>query len=161
MIVFIALALVAVFWVISEQVPVSTDNQTPLPVSGNPVLDYSGLAVLQPSDIAALASSAGFVGSDLITAVAVALAESGGNPNAYNAETAAGAPTGKGSYGLWQIYLNAHPEFAGDNLYDPAANANAAYSIYSASGGSFRAWSTFKSGAYQAFLDSANAGVNA
>jgi hypothetical protein len=153
----LAVAAIIMFYVFDQQTPVSTANQAP--VSGG-ILGSFGLTTLSPSDIAAVAQSAGFSGSDLITAVAVALAESGGNPNAYNAETAAGAPQGLGSYGLWQIYLNAHPEFAGDNLYDPAANANAAYSIYSASGGSFRAWSTFKNGAYQAFLDSAQSGVN-
>lgn len=105
--------------------------------------------------IAGYASNAGFTGTDLLTAVAIAYAESGGNPNAYNPETAASAPIGKGSFGLWQIYLNAHPEFAGENLYDPQTNANAAYSIYQAAGYSFSPWSTFKSGAYQAYLDQA------
>lgn len=104
------------------------------------------------NSIANYAQNAGFAGNDLITAIAIALAESSGNPNAYNPETAAGTPVGKGSYGLWQIYLNAHPEFSGQNLYDPQTNANAAYSIYSGAGESFSAWSTFNSGAYQAQL---------
>ena len=56
---------------------------------------------------------------------------------------------GLGSYGLWQIYLAAHPEFAGDNLYDPQTNANDAYEIYQRAGNSFSPWSTFKSGAYR------------
>jgi hypothetical protein len=109
------------------------------------------LGALSPSQIQQYAANAGFTGNDLNVAVAVAMAESSGNPNAYNPETAAGTPSGKGSFGLWQIYLNAHPEFAGQNLYDPQTNANAAYSIYSASGG-FTAWSTYNSGAYQAYL---------
>lgn len=155
----IGVAVVVVLWLVDSSMPVSTANQQPLTTG---ILDSLGLTMnLTPSQISQLASDAGFSGNDLVTAVAIALAESGGNPNNYNPETAAGAPQGKGSYGLWQIYLNAHPEFAGDNLYDPAANANAAFSIYSASGQSFRAWSTFKSGAYQAFLDSASSGVNA
>jgi hypothetical protein len=115
---------------------------------------YMGhMAGLAPSDLQTYAANAGFSGNALATAVAVALAESGGNPNAYNPETAAGAPTGKGSYGLWQIYLNAHPEFAGLNLMDPQTNANAAFSVYSAAGG-FAPWSTYKSGAYVSFLSS-------
>lgn len=116
-------------------------------------------AKLSAAQIAQYAALAGFQGSDLVTAVAVALAESGGDPNAYNPETAAGAPTGKGSYGLWQIYLNAHPEFAGQNLNDPQTNANAAFSVYRASGGAFTPWSTFNSGAYASNLDAAQAAV--
>ena len=107
--------------------------------------------ILTPAQIAAYAQNAGFTGADLQTAVAIALAESGGNPVTYNPETAAGTPDGEGSYGLWQIYLNAHPEFAMQNLYDPQTNANDAYAVYAAAGG-FSPWSTYTSGAYQAFL---------
>lgn len=112
---------------------------------------------LSAAQIAQYAQNAGFQGNDLATAVAIALAESGGNPQAYNPETAANAPQNKGSYGLWQIYLNAHPEFAGFNLYDAQTNANAAYEIYSQSG--FGAWSTFNGGQYQAFLGDAQAAL--
>jgi len=106
--------------------------------------------------IAALAANAGFSGPDLATAVAVALAESGGNPQAYNPERAAGAPDGQGSFGLWQIYLHAHPEYAGQNLFDPQTNALAAYAIYAAAGDTFRPWSTFTAGAYLRHLDAVN-----
>jgi soluble lytic murein transglycosylase-like protein len=107
---------------------------------------------LGPSAIAVLAANAGFSGEDLAIAIAVALSESSGNPSAYNPETASGNPQGKGSYGLWQINLNAHPEFAGQNLYDPATNANAAFSVYSQAGGSFRPWTTYQNGAYKSNL---------
>lgn len=111
---------------------------------------------LYPAQIAQVAANAGWSGNDLATAVAIALAESGGgNPNAYNSEpqdvpgnfgrTSSG--DGKGSYGLWQIYLAAHPEFAGANLLDPQTNANAAYAIYAIAGG-FHPWSTYTSGEY-------------
>lgn len=106
------------------------------------------------SDLIGYARAAGFAGADLVTAVAVALAESGGDPKAYNPETAAGAPEGKGSYGLWQIYLNAHPEFEGWDLYDPQKNALAAFSVYQAAGNSFHPWSTFKNGIYTAHVNS-------
>lgn len=122
---------------------------------------------LSASDIAQYAAGAGFYGEDLVTAVAVALAESGGNSHAYNPETQAGAPQGKGSFGLWQIYLNAHPEFAMLDLYDPAANAAAAFSVYAAAGNSFRPWSTFSQDNpatgepwYVAHLNDAQAGVD-
>jgi hypothetical protein len=113
-----------------------------------------------PDTIALLAQQAGFSGEDLVTAVAVALAESGGSPVAYNPETAAHTPAGKGSFGLWQIYLNAHPEFSGWNLYDPATNARAAFSVYSKAGDSFSPWSTYKYGQYLAFVDNAQARVD-
>lgn len=118
--------------------------------------DSSGL-----SGVALWASNAGFSGPDLTTAVAICYAESGGNPNAYNPETQAGAPEGKGSYGLWQIYLFKHPEFEGQNLYDPQTNANAAFSIYTASGQDFSAWTTFDSGKYTAYLTQATQEVSA
>lgn len=115
---------------------------------------------LTASQIATYAANAGFTGQDLITAVAIALAESSGNPNAYNPETAANTPSGQGSYGLWQIYLNMHPEFAGQNLYDPQTNANAAFQVYIEAGGTFTPWSTYSGGAYLAQLDAAQGAIN-
>jgi len=114
-----------------------------------------------PSTIAQYARNAGFSGPDLVVAVAIAYAESSGNPNAYNPETAAGTPEGLGSYGLWQIYLKAHPEFTGWNLKDPQVNAQAAYSVYEAAGYSFRPWSTFTSDSFTAYLDKATQEVSA
>lgn len=99
-----------------------------------------------PNQIAQLAYQAGFRGADLKTAVAVALAESSGNPLSYNPEKAAGTRPGGGSYGLWQVYLTAHPEFRGVNLYDPLVNAKAAYSVYRAAGNRFTPWSTYNQG---------------
>lgn len=120
-----------------------------------------GSVVISASDIAYYARQAGFDGEDLLTAVAVALAESSGNINAYNPEVAAHTPTGRGSYGLWQIYRKVHPEFDDWDLYDPSSNASAAYSIYSNSGSQFTAWSTFKSSAYVAHLPVVRREVNA
>jgi soluble lytic murein transglycosylase-like protein len=113
------------------------------------------------TNVAQLASNAGFTGSDLVTATAIALAESGGNPTAYNPETAAGTASGEGSYGLWQIYETAHPEYSASDLLDPQSNADAAFDIYSGSGGTFSAWSTYTSGAYQSFLSEAQSMVDA
>jgi hypothetical protein len=112
---------------------------------------------LTASQIAQLAVNAGFTGANISIATAIALAESSGNPQA-NGDTAI---TPGGSVGLWQINLAAHPEFAGENLYDPATNANAAYSVWSAAGGSFSPWSTYGNGAYQAYLSQAEEAVNA
>lgn len=109
-------------------------------------------------EITTVAANAGFSGDDLTTAVAVALAESGGNPNAHG-DTSLGS--GTGSFGLWQIYSDAHPEYGPDftKLFDPQTNADAAYAIYSAAGNSFKPWTTFKTGSYQGFMESAGAAV--
>lgn len=122
---------------------------------------------LSASEIAQFAAGAGFYGDDLVTAVAVALAESGGNPSAYNPETQAGTPQGQGSFGLWQIYLFKHQEFVMLDLYNPAANAAAAFSVYAAAGNSFRPWSTFSQDNpqtgepwYAAHVSDAQAGVD-
>jgi lysozyme-like protein len=111
---------------------------------------------LTAAQIASYASSAGFSGPDLQVAVAVALAESSGNPGAVGDLTI----TPGGSVGLWQINLKYHPEFAGQDLTDPQTNANAAYSIYQAAGNSFSPWSTYNSGAYSAYIVQAQQGVN-
>ncbi len=109
------------------------------------------MGALSIPELITVASNAGFNGSDLITAVAIALAESGGNPNAHG-DTGLGS--GTGSFGLWQIYSDAHPEFGPDftTLYDPQTNANAAYSVYLQAGHSFSPWSTFKGGQYAAYV---------
>lgn len=146
------LIIVGVFLLLLSQqtgATVTTQNPNPTP---QPTLQPP--THMTPTEIASVAAAAGFTGYDLTTAVAVALAESGGNVNAYNPEVAAGTPTGYGSYGLWQIYEKAHPEFATWNLFDPQLNAQAAFSVYTNAGG-FRPWSTFNSGAYQAYLQTA------
>jgi hypothetical protein len=108
---------------------------------------------LTPEQIAQVAQQAGFNGDNLSIAVAIAIAESGGDPHAYNPEVkaAGGTPVGLGSYGLWQVYKKKHPEFNGLDLNDPQTNANAAFSIFQQSGG-FRPWSTYNSGAYTSHL---------
>jgi hypothetical protein len=116
---------------------------------------------LEISQLIGLAAAAGFTGDDLTTAVSIALAESGGDPNAYNPEVAAHAPVGYGSFGLWQIYLKAHPEFQGQNLFDPAQNAAAAFSVYSNAGSSFRPWSTFGNKMYLSHVDAVNSVIAA
>ena len=111
---------------------------------------------LSPIAIAQLAANAGFTGQDLLTAVAIALAESGGNPGVVGDQNI----TPGGSVGLWQINLRWHPEYTAAMLVDPQTNANAAYAVYRAAGNSFRPWSTFKNGAYTAHLDDAQSGVD-
>jgi hypothetical protein len=118
-------------------------------LGGGAVMSSNLLGNLSASAIATFAANAGFSGPDLVTAVSIALAESGGNPNALG-----DVGIGQGSFGLWQINSFYHPEYDPDFtiLYDPQTNANAAYSVYSVSGRTFKPWSTFNSGQYQAFV---------
>lgn len=113
-----------------------------------------GMGNLSASDIAGYAANAGFSGPDLQVAVAVALAESGGNP------AAVGDLTLGVSVGLWQVNLKAHPQYTQAQLTDPQQNANAAYSIYQAAGSQFTPWSTYNGGQYSAFIVQAQQGVN-
>lgn len=87
-------------------------------------------------------------------AVAIALAESGGDYLAHNTR----APDD--SYGLWQINMRgslgpARRALFGikknSALFDPHINAVAAGQIYRMSG--FRAWSTYTSGAYLRYMN--------
>jgi hypothetical protein len=123
-------------------------NILPTDTSGNVPSGGLPSGPMNPVDIATLARNAGFAGSDLITSVAVALAESGGVPNIIG-------HLGTGNdYGLWQINDHYHPEF-GPNfsaLLDPQTNANAAFSVYSAAGSTFQPWRTYTQGQYQQFL---------
>lgn len=89
-------------------------------------------------------------------AAAIALAESGGNPNSYNGNTG----TGDNSYGLWQINMIGSmgparlKEFgltSDTQLFDPLTNAKAAVIV--ANGGSnFSPWTTYTHGAYEKYL---------
>ncbi len=104
---------------------------------------------LTAEEISLYAQAAGFTGENLRVAVAVAMAESGGDTEALGDENL----TLGGSLGLWQINLRWHPEYY-DNytaLYDPQTNANAAYKVYEAQGWS--AWSTWKNGRYLRYMN--------
>ena len=103
---------------------------------------------LSATQIRSYAQGAGFKGNDLNTAVAIALAESGGNPMAYNPELGANTAKGSGSRGLWQIYGAAHPQYNSDLMFDPAANAAAAFAVYKEAGNKFTPWSTYNNGSY-------------
>jgi preprotein translocase subunit Sec61beta len=107
-------------------------------------------SILSPSQIAAYASGAGFSGSALQTATAIALAESSGNPSIIGDTNI----TPGGSVGLWQINLAAHPEYTAADLLDPQANANAAFAVYQQAGGQFTPWTTFNTGAAASLLPS-------
>ncbi len=115
------------------------------------------MAALSDAQIAGAAQAAGFSGSNLAKAVAIALAESRGNPNAHNT-----VPPDN-SYGLWQINMigslgpTRRKMFgisSNNALFDPVTNAKAAYEL--SDGHNFRAWTTYTSGAYLRYLSRAN-----
>jgi hypothetical protein len=119
---------------------------------------------LVSGQVAQAAAKAGFAGGDLITAVAIAYAESGGNPNAVGDTDL--APERGPSIGLWQINIGsrAHPQYAQDDLTNPEVNAQRAYEVYQREG--FRAWSTYdpRNGSvpkYLSYLDRAQQEVGA
>lgn len=110
---------------------------------------------LTQTDIYQLAKSAGLGDSQAKMAAAIAMVESGGDPNAHNAKPP------DDSYGLWQINMlgsmgPARRKQLGisDNsqLYDPQINAKAMVLI-SSNGGNFHPWSTYTSGAAQRYMD--------
>lgn len=101
-----------------------------------------------------LARAAGFPDPKL--AVAIAMAESGGVPNAItDTRGSVNLPHGtiaEYSIGLWQINLLAHPEYTREDMSDPQKNAAAAFKI-SHGGQNWRPWSTFTSGAYKRYME--------
>jgi hypothetical protein len=100
---------------------------------------------LTVAQIGTVAMSAGFSGSGLVMAIAVALAESSGNPSATNFDS-----NGTVDRGVWQIN-SAHLEYSAGCDYDPTCAAGAAFSI-SGGGTVWNAWVTYQHGAEIAYL---------
>jgi hypothetical protein len=102
--------------------------------------------------LAAAAGQAGFVGQALRTAVAVGLAESGGNPHArHRNPPTPGCPGGSVDRGGWQLNSCYHPEVGDACADDLGCAAHAAYRI-SQAGSDWTPWTTYTSGAYLAQL---------
>lgn len=125
------------------------------------IASLSGLSMEQ---IYSLARQAGFPPDTAVTMTAVAMRESGGNPNAFNGT----APDL--SYGLWQInmYGNLGParraQFGistNEQLFDPMTNARAAAMIWGGNDANLDiAWYINRPGyreAYQQYLPQAQA----
>lgn len=107
------------------------------------------MAELTPVQIAVVAYRAGFTEETALTrAVAVALAESGGNTLAVNINTDS---TRSRDRGLWQINDRWHPEVSDAAAFDPAQAAAATYRI-SNGGKSWSPWATWTNGSATAQL---------
>lgn len=78
---------------------------------------------------------------------AIALAESGGNPNALNPTDNNGTQT---SWGLWQISNGTHNEPV-PNILDPFVNAQQAVAKVASQG--LHAWGTYDSGVFGRYLE--------
>lgn len=109
------------------------------------------MPVLDAQSIADVALAAGFPKDEkkLQTAVAVALAESGGNTQAVS-------PTS--DYGLWQINLNAHRQYNQQQMFDPAQNARAMIAI-SGNGTNWKPWVVYNTGRHLIKWGEAGIGV--
>lgn len=145
--------------------PAPSGGASPTPA---PAPSYSN-ASLSDAEIAAEAANAGIPWSQVPTAVAIALAESGGNPHALDNNPS----TGDLSYGLWQVNMigslgPARAQQFGlcsasqvqngqcgqtqyQGLWDPATNAKAMAAI-SNHGSDWSAWTTYTRGTYQQYL---------
>lgn len=116
------------------------------------------MAKLTPQEIAGYALQAGWDPKKIPEVVAIAQAESSGDPLALNPNV----QTGDESYGLMQINMLGAmgPERlkqfglkSKEQLYDPVTNLKAAKKIYEQQGPG--AWSVYKSGKYKEFLPEA------
>jgi hypothetical protein len=83
-----------------------------------------------------------------VVAFATARAESNGNPTACNVTNK------EQSYGLWQINVNAHPQYDKDFLLEPENNAKAAAYI-SNDGCNWKPWTQYCNGEYKNYIDNA------
>lgn len=107
------------------------------------------MTTLTLRSIARVAYQAGFKGDALVTATAIAFAESSGRVEVVNSI---------GCVGLWQInqpvHVAAHPKWTRAWLQNAANNAAAAYEL-SNGGTRWSPWSVYTSGAYKKHLPAA------
>ena len=103
--------------------------------------------ILRTDQLYTYATQAGFTGTARDTAVAIAMAESGGNPSAQNCSNA----NNTCDRGLLQINNYWHPEVSDQCAYNPLCAFQSAYTI-SNGGTDFTPWTTYNNGAYQKFL---------
>jgi hypothetical protein len=121
--------------------------KTQLPTAAN-VTGKTGAALA-----ASAAQEAGFTGNDLVTAVAVAGAESGYRPAVRNSI---------GASGLWQILQSAHQDlWSMGDWRDPAVNARMAYSVWKAAGRRWTPWTTYTGKSYAKYVPMAQTAVAA
>lgn len=134
---------------------------TPTPTETSRLFGYlattcAGQGRLSGTEIARLARAAGFPDAHLAIAVAVAMAESAGYPNATHLNT-----NGSTDFGVWQINTVHSALLAGGVWCVPAQNAAMAHSVWTTAGGSWTPWTTYNSGSYLTHLAVANQAAQA
>ena len=109
---------------------------------------------MTPVEIYQLLKRAGFLPDEATTMVAVAMAESGGQPAVVNS-------TGEYSTGLFQINTDSrsNPDLAYMDLTDPLQNAQAAYIVYKRQG--LQAWTVTHTDKGTKYLSYVKEAVNA
>lgn len=112
----------------------------------------SGKGTVPLAELVQLAHAAGIPNDELAIAVAIAMAESSGNPNAVDKDS-----NGTVDEGLWQI--NSSHGFTG-NEFNPTTNAQS-MAIVSNGGTNWTPWVTYNTGAYQQYLPEAEQAVAA
>jgi hypothetical protein len=90
-------------------------------------------------------------GGNCATAVAVCMAESGGNPSARNVNSDSHHSVDRG---LWQVNNYWHPEVSDSCAFSSGCNAKAALKI-SSGGSNWSPWATYNGGAYKSHLSRA------
>ncbi len=117
----------------------------------------------------------GYFAGDLVTAAAICVAESTGDPKLYVCDNAAGQVVGHGDFGphnpvncpagtvsydrgLWQLNTAVPGAVSDTCAFDPACNAKAAY-LASGRGTSFAPWSSYDQDVYTSFIDPAQTAV--
>jgi lysozyme-like protein len=100
---------------------------------------------LSDTQIATVARNAGFTGGNVATAVAVGLAESGGQTDVTHVNS-----DGSTDYGVWQINSVHTTVLASGSWANPSDNARMAFTV--SGGTNWQPWSTYNSGAYLAYL---------
>lgn len=98
-------------------------------------------------EIARAALAGGWPQDKVATAVAVALAESGGEPTATNKND-----NGTTDYGLWQINSIHKADLDSGNWQNPTDNARMAYNVFRRAGNSFSPWYAYRSGKHYAYM---------
>lgn len=147
--------------------PGSTPAYVPYPQisrSGLSTCALGGLLpVLTPAEVARIAfENTGWKEDTLVTAVAIALGESGGDPHVKSRVDKADSKWGV-STGLWQIRPLHADRGTGrprdeTRLTDPVFNARSAYQIYLDAKG-FKPWGAYTNGSYKRHLAEAEAAV--
>jgi hypothetical protein len=130
------------------------------PVVSNQMIDLSQFGEkdrLSHDQLITVLRDAGFNGKALEVAYAVARAESGHRPKAFNGN----AKSGDKSYGIFQINMlgklgparrKQHGLSSNEELFHPEINARIAYKM-SNGGTNWKPWSAYKNGAYQKYLN--------